>query len=202
MLLMLALAAGLAVAALRGGSLLRLGTLRGLWFAIVSFALDALLQHFPAIALGPKAALTTACYFCVLVFVFFNRTYRPAAALLGAGTLCNYVVKAANAFRMPVSVKALQVYAGMTGAEVRAARPDSFSAENGARLLPIGDVFYIPFPGQRAFFSVGDFLIAAGLFLLIVAVVGKRTEKPDAGQAAAKAEGNAQDAESRTPRQN
>ena len=178
MLLMIGLAAGLSVGALRGGSIFRLGTLRGLWFAILSFALDTLLQHLPSIALWPKAAITTACYLCVLLFVFVNRKSRPATVMLSAGTICNYAVKAANAFRMPVSVKALSVYAGITDAGVRATRPDYFIAENGAKLLPIGDVIYIPFPGQKAFFSIGDFLIAAGVFMLVVAVMGRRDSAP------------------------
>lgn len=175
MLLMIGLAAGIVVGLLRGGDLFRLGELRGIWFAVLALALDTILNRLPLISIWPKALLTSGCYLCVLLFVFFNRKNPAATVLLSAGTLCNYAVKAANAFRMPISVKALSVYAGITDAGVRATRPDYFIAENGAKLLPLGDVIYIPFPWQRAFFSVGDFLIAAGVFLLVTSVMGKRS---------------------------
>lgn len=199
MLLIIGLLAGLAVGLLRGGSLFRLGELRGIWLAVLSIALDTVLKRMPTIELLPKALLTTGCYLCVLLFVLGNRRNAAATWMLSAGTLCNYAVKAANAFRMPVSVRALSVYAGITDAGVRASRPDYFIAENGAKLLPLGDVLYIPFPWQKAFYSVGDVLIAAGVFLLVAAVMGTRRDvraaettagAKDAAQAAESAPGS------------
>ena len=199
MLLIIGLLAGLAVGLLRGGSLFRLGELRGIWLAVLSIALDTVLKRMPTVELLPKALLTTGCYLCVLLFVLGNRRNAAATWMLSAGTLCNYAVKAANAFRMPVSVRALSVYAGITDAGVRASRPDYFIAENGAKLLPLGDVLYIPFPWQKAFYSVGDVLIAAGVFLLVAAVMGTRRDvraaettagAKDAAQAAESAPGS------------
>ncbi|MGI5978740.1 MAG: DUF5317 family protein [Oscillospiraceae bacterium] len=173
MLLLTGLIVGLAVGALRGGDLFRLGTLRGLWFAIASLVLDPLLHALPDMALWPKGILTTACYFCILMFIYTNRQYTAAAVFLGGGTLCNYAVRAANAFRMPVSAKALEVYEGLTAQEVLTKRADYFIADEHARLLPLGDVLYLPVPGLGGFASVGDILLALGVCLLVIAAMGK-----------------------------
>ena len=185
MLLIIGLLAGVIIGLIRGGSLYRLGELRGIWMAVCAVCMDVFLRHAPGIAIWPKGLLTSGCYLCVLLFVFANRKSAAATATLGAGTVCNYAVKAANAFRMPVSVKALSVFAGISDAAVRAQRPDYFIAENGANLLPLGDVIYIPLPWQKAFYSIGDFLIAAGVFLLVTAAMGKRepSETPEASGA-------------------
>lgn len=175
MLLFIGLAAGVLVGLLRGGSIFRLGELRGLLFAVLSLVLDLLIKHLPSITLLPKGLLTTGCYLCVLLFVFFNHRSPAASVTLGTGTLCNYAVKAANAFRMPVSAEALRVFSGISDAQVRATRPDYFIAEDGAKLLPLGDILYLPFPWQKAFFSVGDVLIAIGVFLLVLAVMERKT---------------------------
>lgn len=177
MLLLIGLIIGLAVGALRGGSLFRLGTLRGLWFAIASLVLDPVLHAVPDLALWPKGLLTTACYLCILLFVLANRRYRTAAVLLGGGTLCNYAVRAANAFRMPVSARALEVYTGLTAQEVLSKRADYFIADSGTRLLPLGDVIYLPVPGVGGFASFGDILLAAGVCLLVIAAMGKKKKE-------------------------
>ena len=136
MLLLIGLIAGLAVGALRGGKLLRLGELRGLWFAIASLVLDPVLHAVPDIGLWPKGLLTSACYLCVVLFAVVNRRAKVGAALLGTGTVLNYAVRAANAFRMPVSAKALEVYAGISAQEVLAQQGIALDCGETLRLAP------------------------------------------------------------------
>lgn len=177
MLLMIGLVLGLAVGAFRKGSFFRLGTLQGLWFAVISLVMDPVLHAFPDIAYWPKAILTTACYLCVLLFIVANRSDKLAAGFLATGTLCNYAVRAANAFRMPVSVKALDVYIGISAQEVFKKRADYFIADGKAKLLPLGDIIYLPFPGMKSFISVGDIFLSAGVCLLVISIMGQSEKK-------------------------
>ena len=186
MLLLIALIAGLAVGALRGGKLLRLGELRGLGFAIASLVLDPVLHAVPDIGLWPKGLLTSACYLCVVLFAVVNRRAKVGAALLGTGTVLNYAVRAANAFRMPVSAKALEVYAGISAQEVLARRADYCIADGSTRLYRLGDILYLPVPGIGGFASVGDIFIAAGICFLVIAVMGKKEPEPTVPEEAGK----------------
>lgn len=117
------------------------------------------------------------------VFVHYRiRNCKPKiqepAILLGLGTLCNYLVIAANSFRMPISVKALSVYSTMTPEAVIAQRADYFVATDGANFLFLGDIIYMPINVLGGFMSVGDILLAAGMFLLIVQVMVKTVFPP------------------------
>lgn len=164
---------GIIVGTIRRGSIFRLNSLRWLWIAILPLVQVVLLKYYPTIPLLPKAAVTTFSYMCVMTFVIANRKYKIPAILLGLGTLCNYLVIAANSFRMPISVKALTIYSTMTPEAVVAQRADYFVATDGANFLFLGDVIYFPIKVLDGFMSVGDILLAAGMFLLIVQVMGK-----------------------------
>lgn len=172
MLLMIGLILGLAIGALRKGSFFRLGELRGLWFALASLVLDPVLHAIPNIPFWPKAILTTGCYLCILFFIAANRRYKISAAFLAGGTLFNYAVRAANSFRMPVSAKALAVYKGISAQAVLQKRADYFIADGNAKLLPLGDVIYLPVPGMESFISIGDVFLAAGVCLLVIGIMG------------------------------
>lgn len=177
MLLMIGLVLGLAIGALRKGSFFRLGELRGLWFAVASLVLDPILHAIPNITFWPKAILTTGCYFCILFFIAANRRYKISATFLAGGTLCNYAVRAANSFRMPVSAKALEVYEDISSQKVLQARADYFIADGNAKLLQLGDVIYLPFPGMESFISIGDVFLAVGVCLLVIGIMGHGTTK-------------------------
>lgn len=170
MFLIISLILGLIVSVLSKGNFFRLSTLRGLWLAVIPLALNPIMKLYPEIAILPKAVITTISYLFIVLFIIANRRYVASAVFLGLGTISNYIVIAANSFRMPVSVKALEVYSGMTAQSVLEKRPDYFIAENGARFLFMGDVMYIPIPMVGGFMSIGDILLAIGVFLLIVAV--------------------------------
>lgn len=164
---------GIIVGTIRRGSIFRLSSLRWLWIAILPLVQVLLMKYYPAMPLMLNAVVTTLSYLCIISFVIANRKYKTPAIFLGLGTLCNYLVIAANSFRMPISVKALSIYATMTPEAVIAQRADYFVATDGANFLFLGDVIYMPIKVLDGFMSVGDILLAAGMFLLIVQVMGK-----------------------------
>ena len=193
MILFASVILGLFVGLIRRGNIFRLNSLRWLLLAILPLLSVFLMKYYPTIPLLPKAAVTTFTYLCVMIFLIVNRKYAIPAVFLGLGTLCNYLVIAANSFRMPISPTALSIYATMTPEAVISRRADYFVATNGANLMFLGDVIYfpkkiidgyislgnlhlkvyIPITIFEGFLSVGDILLAAGMFLLIVQVMGK-----------------------------
>lgn len=173
MLLFTSVILGLVVGVIRKGDVFRLTSLRGLWLVILSLAATLLIRYYPAIPYIFKAAATTLSYLCVIVFVIANRKHIVPSAFLGLGTLSNYLVIAFNSFRMPISAKALLIYPTMTVEAVLSQRANYFVATDGAKLMFLGDVIYIPIKIFEGFISVGDVFIAIGMFLLIVRVMGK-----------------------------
>lgn len=173
MILFASVILGLFVGLIRRGNIFRLNSLRWLLLAILPLLSVFLMKYYPTIPLLPKAAVTTFSYLCVIIFVVANRKFKIPAVLLGLGTLCNYLVIASNSFRMPISPTALSIYSTMTPEAVIAQRADYFVATDGANFLFLGDVIYMPLKVLGGFMSVGDILLAAGMFLLIVQVMGK-----------------------------
>lgn len=90
-----------------------------------------------------------------------------------AGTLSNLLVIALNGFRMPVSIIVRQIpRAANTVVSIDSgAVAEYMIADSGARLLPLGDVIYIPFLPASGMASVGDFLLGIGVFLLILDIM-------------------------------
>ena len=164
---------GIIVGTIRRGSIFRLNNLRWIWLAILPLVQVLLMKFYPAMPLMLNAVVTTLSYLCIVGFVIANRKYKIPAVLLGLGTLCNYIVIAANSFRMPISPTALSIYSTMTPEAVIAQRAVYFVATDGANFLFLGDVIYMPLKILGGFMSVGDILLAAGMFLLIVQVMGK-----------------------------
>ncbi len=173
MLLFLSVILGLVIGHLRRGNFFYLAKLRGLWFGILPVLVGFVMGPNPGIPLPLKAALTTAAYLGVLLFAVQNRKRLWPVLVLSLGTLCNYLVIACNEFRMPVSLRALEVYPTMTAEAVLAQRADYVVASEETRLLFLGDVFYFPPKPFDGFFSIGDVLLALGMFWLIVHVMGK-----------------------------
>lgn len=173
MLLFLSIILGLLVGLVRKGNVFRLGYLRLVWLAILPLVSVVLYKYYPGIPFWAKAVTTTISYLCVMVFVIANRKYTLASVFLGLGTLCNYIVIAINSFRMPISPTALSIYPNMTVEAVLAQRADYFVATEGAKLMFLADIIYMPTKLLGGFLSVGDILLAIGMFLLIVQVMGK-----------------------------
>ena len=173
MLLFLSIIIGLLVGIVRKGNIFRLGYLQLVWIAILPLVAVVLYKYYPGIPFWAKVVTTSISYLCVMMFVIANRKYTFAAAFMGLGTLCNYLVIAINSFRMPISARALLIYPTMTAEAVFSQRADYFVATDGAKLMFLGDVFYMPIKFLEGFFSVGDVILAIGMFFLIVQVMGK-----------------------------
>ena len=177
MLLFVSIIVGLIVGVSIKGSFIRLCALRALWLPIITLAASSVIRYFPDMSFWIKAAVLTFSYACIIMFVFANRRYITPSIFLALGSVSNFLVIAMNSFRMPVSAKALAVYSDMTAQAVIAQRSDYFIASNGAGLLFLGDVIYIPIPILKGFLSIGDILISIGMFLLILFVMKDNTIK-------------------------
>lgn len=171
MLLFVSVAAGLVVGVSLKGNVIRLCALRMLWLPIITVAAGSVVRLMPDMSFWIKAAAITFSYICIFVFLILNRKYLISAILLGLGSLSNFLVIVFNGFRMPVSDKVLSVYSGITAQAVTAKRADYFVASDGARLIFLGDMIYIPIPILKGFLSAGDIFISIGMFLLIIFVM-------------------------------
>lgn len=169
MLLLLSVVLGILAGMLKKGKLSRLVRLKLLWLSILSFAATAILSLFPQAAPVPKALLLCLSYLCVFAFCFANRRFAAGSALFGLGSLCNFTVISANGFRMPVAESALEFYPDMTAEAVLERSADYFVAVGGqAKLLFLGDIICVPLPYFGGFISVGDIILAIGMFILIL----------------------------------
>ena len=173
MLLFLSIILGLLVGLVRRGNILRLGYLQLVWIAILPLVAVVLYKYYPGIPFWAKVVTTSISYLCVMIFVIANHKYTLASVFMGLGTLSNYLVIATNSFRMPITARALSVYPTMTVEAVIAQRADYFVATDGAKLMFLGDVIYMPIKFLEGFLSAGDIILAIGMFFLIVQVMGK-----------------------------
>jgi hypothetical protein len=167
MLIGLALVACVLSVPLLGG---RLGAIAELRFAAVPAVVIAIGLQVVIITLIPGGSPAlhqvahVVSYCCAGWFVWANRRL-PGLALIAAGGACNLLAIAANGGVMPASAGALRA-AGRTGHD------DAFlnsAAVAHPHLQFLGDVF--PTPAALPFanvFSVGDVLLVAGAFVLLL----------------------------------
>lgn len=158
--------------------------LRGLWLPIAGVLLDGSFSFLPKFALRYAAVITCTGYLCIFAFLYLNRQFKLPTALMAAGSLSNFLVIAANGFRMPISPAALAMFPGMTAQAVYARRVNYFIAESGANLYALADIIPVPLRRLGAFISVGDLVLGLGILLFLVAVISPnhREEEPPAGQ--------------------
>jgi hypothetical protein len=180
MILIVSIAVSMAVALLRGGrfsSLLRLPLRWGV-LAVAAFTLQAFfIYQAPARKVlgtwGWQELLFMGSYVLLLAAVWANRQL-PGVRWIGAGLLLNLVVMVANGGWMPITPEAL-TQVGHTNL-VPSLAPGTRVASSKSILLPrqetnlwfLSDVLVVarPFPVPSVF-SVGDVLIAVGVFLLV-----------------------------------
>ncbi|MGH2705392.1 MAG: DUF5317 domain-containing protein [Actinomycetota bacterium] len=167
LLALLPIALGLAAGLARGGSVGNLGRLRlnGTWLAFTALALQAgtglAIRLLPGIR--PHGLLLVAgSYLLVIAFVVRNRRL-PGAVLVALGLALNLVVIVGNG-AMPVSRAAAEA-AGLRSAGELDASVKHRLMDPGTRLRFLGDV--IPLPVFRRVVSIGDAVLAAGLFVLV-----------------------------------
>jgi len=165
--LVVAVALGIIVGFVRGGSLKTFGEahLRAVWvvFGGVAFQVGA------AAADGRDLrwlafALVLASFACVFAFAALN-FQLPGMTLIALGSLCNFIVISANG-GMPVSLDALQkVGLGNPFENGAAVKGAHHALTDASRLRFLADV--IPINVVANVVSVGDILLWAGLLLLI-----------------------------------
>ena len=116
--------------------------------------------------------LVPLSYALLLLFLWKNRHLQKTALLCGLGWGCNALVICANGFRMPVAAWAAthlspEGLARLSSGEI----PMYALADSDTHLLFLGDVLYCPLPFLNGFASIGDLLLAAGLFFCLLRVM-------------------------------
>lgn len=166
---------GLAIGWARGGRVRALARarLRGtvmLWVAVLA---HGLLTLGAAGSASTARALLAAAHGAVLAFAWANR-HLPGMALVALGSAANGTVMVANG-AMPVSRRALQTISSApptpSGRHVLA---DELAG--GARLIWLGDV--VPVPPLGSVVSAGDVLLAAGVAVLLPALMCRWARQP------------------------
>jgi hypothetical protein len=150
------LLAGVVVGVLRGGSLENVNRVRFRlpWLVFLGLALqigaEAAASRFPGIQRGVAGPLILAIsYAFVGTFVVLNFRF-PGAPLIGLGLLLNLSVILANG-AMPVSLWAVKVSGSHAG------------------LGFLGDIIPVP---PLGIVSVGDVVLGAGVFVLVIRLIG------------------------------
>ena len=160
--LVVAVAAGILIGFIRGGSLRTLGDtdLRAVWVVFVGVGLQLASTVAEHADLGGLAlGLVLASFTGVLWFAALN--FRlPGMTLIALGALCNLVVISVNG-GMPVSREALEKV-GLGDTTFRGAH---HALTDDSRLTFLADV--IPISVSANVVSVGDIIIWAGILLLI-----------------------------------
>lgn len=165
--LVVGLVAGLA----RGGKLSNIANaeFRSAWLVFVGLGIQLVAElaaafWSPSLRSGGKGlAILLVSYAFIIAFMVQNRGL-PGALLVGAGLAANLIVIAVNG-GMPVSVRAANI-AGIPDIESYLGiaikhRPMTASTP----LAFLGD--WIPLPYLRKVISIGDILLAMGVFVLI-----------------------------------
>ena len=149
-----------------GGDIGRLAQIRfrQTWLLPLSVAIQFVTMS--AWTSGPVWAdrlLHVASYGCAFTFLWLNRRLR-GMWVVTTGALLNFVAIAANGGVMPASATAVRT-AGLSPADPTTANS---MVVDGARLLPVGDVFALPgwLPVANVF-SIGDVVIALGAFVVV-----------------------------------
>ena len=121
---------------------------------------------------GLHALLVPLSYVLLLLFLWKNRHLRKTALLCGLGWACNALVICANGFRMPVAAGAAAHLSSEALAKLVAGEIPMYAlADTDTNLLFLGDILYCPLPFLSGFASVGDLLLAAGLFFCLLRVM-------------------------------
>lgn len=169
-MLSLAFCCALAAGWCAGGRLSRFegAGLRWLVLPVLSLLLQALSPHLVPLT----GVLVLFSYLLLLLFLWKNRALRKTALFAGLGSLCNALVIAANGFRMPVAAGAANHLSPETAAQLIGGEIPMYTlAGDTARLLFLGDVLYCPIPFFEGFASVGDILLALGIFFCLMRVM-------------------------------
>lgn len=169
--IVLALVAGV----LMGGRIPRLANLDLRWplFLFLAFGIRVgaqLLDRTDLPQADSAGSLALAAYVLLLVWLWFNR-HVPGLEIAGIGVAANAIPVLVNAGRMPVWDMGLRI-AGLSPADLEG---NSFHfilkadtvGDFVIRAGPMGDVIPLPIPFIRDVVSIGDLLLALGIFLTV-----------------------------------
>lgn len=189
MILLLALAAGLVVALLRGGQVSHLSALPLRWPAmpLLAFAAQALVVYvIPESrrqgAWSLHAGILILSYLVLLLFVWRNRRI-PGMALAGIGLILNLAVMLANGGYMPITPQAMAQIGHGDTAQIEPGTRDLGSKDvalpqEQTHLWFLSDIFVLPRSLPISFaFSPGDVLLAVGVFWVVQHALTDRTTK-------------------------
>lgn len=175
MILIAILVVAVVLVPVAGGRLARLADidLKAMWAIGVALGLQILIiSVIPNRFEGVHVPIHILSYCFAAIFVWANRKI-PGIPLIAVGAACNLLAILANDGVMPATPAALRS-AGFD--------PDpsggfaNSAAVEDPKLQFLGDIFAIPdsVPVLDNVFSVGDVLIAIGIFILIHGVCGSR----------------------------
>lgn len=165
----------LIVGALAGGGLPRLGDLKLRWLWVL---FGALLLRFGAVFLQqrdlvdlPLGWAVVVAYFLIFVFLWGNWRV-PGLQVAAVGIGLNFLAVLINGGRMPIWPGAFEAAGfqpdAVAGDAFHFLMPTSTVAEFVSRGGIFGDVVPLPLPVIRDVVSIGDLLLALGLFWTIV----------------------------------
>jgi hypothetical protein len=175
-LFVLAALAAVLTVPLFGGDITRLAQIRFRHAWLLPCGVGVQFVTMAAWTSGPLWAhrlLHVASYGCVFAFLALNRRLR-GMWVVATGALLNFVAIVANGGVMPASAAAVRT-AGLSAADPKTANS---MVVDGARLLPLGDVFALPhwLPVANVF-SVGDVVIAVGTFVVVTLACRRAVER-------------------------
>lgn len=171
------LAVGIALAAIAGADLRRLGDvrLRASWLIAVAFVLQLSVFAIPwttRLFAGATVAIHIASYALLLGFAVANLR-EPGFVVAALGLACNTLVIFLNHGRMPVALSVWRSAGKAAGAITRTGHyNNNVLASAHTHLAFLGDVVPLPVAGNA--FSIGDLLLLVGATIFVYRTCAQR----------------------------
>ncbi len=189
MILLFAFALAVALGLLRGGQLSQLKSLplQSYWLALVALLIQVILVYtnlLLALDRTVHAVVLALTYGLLALFVWRNRQL-PGMWLVGIGLLANTLVIFANGGYMPITYDALvaaghgRLVSSTASGTLVLSSKDVLLTIAETRFWLLSDIFVIPPPFPiPSVFSLGDAVIALGMFQLISHALGVPVRVP------------------------
>jgi hypothetical protein len=169
---------GLGIGMLRGGrarGIIKID-FNAIWLLLISVSIEFALSTWPGTAIAKmgisaRIFFVTLQYCCFLAFIAFN-IRKNSIWIIGLGGLLNMIVMIVNGGRMPVDPFILKL-APNSIETIRLAAGEICNymiADETVKLLFLSDIIQI-WNFTRSIVSVGDLIIAVGMFFLVQNIV-------------------------------